>query len=123
MNDWGTPPVDRLAGHPFGVPKSTGTAFVAYATASHAPGGAVPVCRFFSSQFTSHYTVDAGECDAVTQKWPNVWTLETRTAFYVYLPDKNTGKCASGMQPSTGCTTTCRLRITDTLATKRGATE
>ena len=92
--------IDALdAGRFPGWNRSIGS-FIGWATAEDAPPGAVPVCRFFSALYTSHfYTADAEECDAVIAKWPNVWTLETRTAFYIYLPDKVTGQCAAGMQP------------------------
>lgn len=92
--------IDALdAGHFVGWKRSTG-AYVAYATVADAPPGAVPVCRFFSELFTSHfYTADSNECNAVIEQWPDVWTLETREAFYMYLPDKTTGTCAAGLQP------------------------
>ncbi len=82
-----------------GWTRSTGS-FAAWATAADAPPGAVPVCRFFSSQYTSHfYTADPDECNTVIAKWPDVWTLETREAFYIYTPDKVDGACAMGLQP------------------------
>lgn len=75
-------------------------AFIAYETEADAPAGTVPVCRFFSSKFTSHfYTADPGECDSVAKNLGDVWTLETRSAFYMYVPDKLTGECATGLQP------------------------
>jgi uncharacterized protein DUF5648 len=74
--------------------------FVAWPSSDSAPAGAVPVCRFFSSMFTSHfYSADASECQAVIDKWPDVWTLETAAAFYVLLPDKLAGVCAPFHQP------------------------
>ncbi len=92
--------IDALEANRFpGWHRSIGS-FIAYATAADAPPDAVPVCRFFSSQFTSHfYTADAGECAAVLAKWPNVWTLETPAAFYILIPDKTTGACGAGLQP------------------------
>ncbi len=92
--------IDALEAGTFaGWQRSTG-AFIAYATAQDAPPGAVPVCRFFSSTYTSHfYTADAGECDAVVARWPDVWQLETRAAFYIQVPDKTTGACGPGLQP------------------------
>ncbi len=81
-----------------GWERSTGS-FVAYRSAEDAPPASIPVCRFFSAQFTSHfYSADQDECDAVITKWPTVWTLETRAAFYV-LPTNANGECASGHQP------------------------
>ena len=92
--------IDALEANVFpGWKRSIGS-FIAYATGQDAPPGAVPVCRFFSAQFTSHfYTADLAECDAVIAQWPDVWQLETRTAFYINLPDKATGACPSSMQP------------------------
>lgn len=92
--------IDALEANVFpGWHRSIGS-FIAYASATDAPAGALPVCRFFSSQFTSHfYTADAGECAAVVAKWPTVWTLETTTAFYILVPDKTTGACGAGLQP------------------------
>jgi hypothetical protein len=73
--------------------------FVAYRSAADAPAGSIPICRFFSPQFTSHfYSADQEECDAVVTKWPTVWTLETRAAFYV-LPPNTVGDCGAGYQP------------------------
>ncbi|HZQ61160.1 MAG TPA: hypothetical protein VFC24_07420 [Casimicrobiaceae bacterium] len=75
-------------------------AFIGYKSAQAAPAGAVPVCRFFSPQFTSHFfTANSAECDAVIARWPDVWQLETRTAFYINVPDPSTGTCAIGFQP------------------------
>ena len=74
--------------------------FIAWATAADAPPGAVPVCRFFSSKFTSHfYTADAIECDEVVERFGDDWQLETREAYYIYRPDKSTGACLEGTMP------------------------
>ncbi|MFO1317526.1 MAG: hypothetical protein U1F58_18190 [Burkholderiales bacterium] len=82
-----------------GWTRSTG-ALPVWPTKAEAPAGAVPVCRFFSARYTSHfYTADPGECDAVIANWPDVWTLETREAFYVFTPDPLDGACAAGLQP------------------------
>ena len=92
--------IDALEADRFPGWKRSIGAFIAYATAQDAPPDAVPVCRFFSSTYTSHfYTADPGECDAVVAKWPEVWKLETRTAFYIQVPDKATGACGPGLQP------------------------
>ena len=92
--------IDALEANVFpGWLRSIGS-FIAYATAEDAPPGAVPVCRFFSPRYTSHfYTADPDECDAVIAQWPDVWQLESRSAFYINVPDKATGACPSGMQP------------------------
>lgn len=92
--------IDALEAEKFaGWQRSTG-AFIAYETAQDAPPGAVPVCRFFSSRFTSHfYTANPDECDSVARNLSDVWMLETREAFYIHVPDKVTGQCPPGFQP------------------------
>lgn len=71
--------------------------FIAWPSQAAAPPGAVPVCRFFGSKFTSHfYSADNAECDAVLANFPD-WLLETREAFWIYLPDKTTGACAENL--------------------------
>ncbi len=91
--------IDALeAGKFLGWRRSPG-AFVAWETQADAPLGAVPVCRFFSSKFTSHfYTADTSECDALAANLSHDWVLETRNAFYVFLPNKATGDCGPGLQ-------------------------
>jgi hypothetical protein len=75
-------------------------AFIAYATQADAPPGTVPVCRFFSEKLNSHfYTADEDECETVIRTFPDGWMLETRAAFYTFVPDKATGACAPGLQP------------------------
>lgn len=87
------------AGSFAGWSRSIGS-FIAYATEQDAPADFVPVCRFFSSKYTSHfYTADPSECDFVTEHWPETWLLESRTAFYIGVPDKASGTCAGGLQP------------------------
>ena len=82
-----------------GWSRSTGS-FIAYERQLDAPLGTVPVCRFFSSRYTAHfYTADQTECQVVIDRWPDVWTLETRAAFYIHDPDKTTGQCAFGLLP------------------------
>jgi hypothetical protein len=62
---------------------------------------AVPVCRFYippeagDSHFFSAFVE---ECDEVATKFPS-FVLETREAFYVYLPDKETGACPVPFHP------------------------
>ncbi len=92
--------IDLLeAGHFSGWSRSIGS-FIAYATAADAPAGTVPVCRFFSAIYTAHfYTADQAECQTVVDRWPDVWTLETREAFYIFEPDKATGDCGPGLLP------------------------
>jgi hypothetical protein len=88
------------AGRFTGWQRSIG-AFVAYATRADAPADAVPVCRFFSSRFTSHfYTANAEECDEVVARYDDdTWLLETREAFFIQMPDRVTGSCKDGLQP------------------------
>lgn len=74
--------------------------FIAWEKAADAPTGAVPVCRFFSARYTSHfYTADPFECDAVVARFAEDWLLETREAFYIYRPDPVTGVCIAGTMP------------------------
>jgi hypothetical protein len=62
---------------------------------------AVPVCRFYippawgDSHFFSAF---AEECDQVAARFPS-FVLETRAAFYVYLPDNETGNCPYPFRP------------------------
>jgi hypothetical protein len=62
---------------------------------------AVPVCRFYipppvgPSHFFSAF---AEECNAVGAKFPSL-VLETATAFYVYLPNAETGECPYPFRP------------------------
>ena len=73
--------------------------FIAWPTQAAAPPGAVSVCRFFASKFTSHfYTADPVECDAVVANFPD-WLLETREAYWIHLPDKSTGACTENLMP------------------------
>jgi serine protease len=59
--------------------------------------GALPVCRFYSYKFNSHfYTVDANECAAVKRNAD--WTYES-IAFYAKVPVN--GVCLSGTKPIT----------------------
>ena len=74
--------------------------FIGYERESGRAEDSVPVCRFFSSVYTSHFfTADPDECDAVIAKWSNVWTLESRNVFYIAVPDKTTGACTATTQP------------------------
>ncbi len=82
-----------------GWSRSVGSLAV-YRVENEAAPGVVPVCRFFSAKYTSHfYTADQHECDAVINKWPETWLLETRSAFFVMLPDNSTGQCPTNFQP------------------------
>jgi len=92
--------VTALDGGVFSGWKRSIGSFIAYSSEGDAPPGAVAVCRFFSAAFTSHfYSADSIECDAVIEKWPNLWQLETRNAFYIQVPDAKTGVCGAGLQP------------------------
>jgi hypothetical protein len=82
-----------------GWTRSVGS-FIAWEKAADAPPGAVPVCRFFSARYTSHfYTADPVECDAVVALFAEDWLLETREAFYIFRPDTATGACVEGTMP------------------------
>jgi hypothetical protein len=60
-----------------------------------APGTASPVCRYYipPDQGDSHFfSAAADECEAVGAQHPD-YTLESREAFYAWLPDRETGHC------------------------------
>jgi len=74
----------------------TGLRFLVYTDAALAPPGATPVCRFYVlPQFgNSHfYSADPNECAQVQARFSGQWFDETPTAFYIALPNKNTGAC------------------------------
>ena len=56
-----------------------------------------PVCRFYglpSAGLDSHFfSASPAECAAVEAKWPDIWLLETVSAFYVYIPNTADGTC------------------------------
>ena len=53
----------------------------------------VPVCRWFVPPAGHFYSGSPAECDAVPTRFPNA-VLETRAAFYAWLPDAQTGECS-----------------------------
>jgi len=66
--------------------------FLAWRDASQ---GALPVCRFYSGQFGSHfYTANAGECEDVKRN--PVWSYEG-IAYYAKVPTN--GQCPAGTTP------------------------
>lgn len=64
---------------------------------------ATPVCRLYglpTAGLDSHfYSGDPSECDAVLQRWPMEWVLETKEAFRSYLPDLVSGLCGNDRIP------------------------
>jgi serine protease len=76
----------------------TGQSFGAYAQAS---GITSRACRFYipAAYGDSHYfSASPEECAAVQVKFP-VFIYETQNAFYIDLPDLNTGACPEGTVP------------------------
>lgn len=74
--------------------------FAAYPAERPRGVSTVPVCRFFSTKVDSHFfTADPAECDAVIAKWPDVWVIETRAAFWIDVPDRATGECSASTLP------------------------
>jgi serine protease len=76
----------------------TGQSFGAYAQAAAISSR---VCRFYIPPLygDSHYfSASADECSAVEVKFP-VLLEETARAFYIDLPDLNTGACPAGTMP------------------------
>jgi hypothetical protein len=62
---------------------------------------AVPVCRYYMPpEFgDSHFlSASAQKCDAIAVNFPS-FVLETRAAFFVYLPDSETGACPVPSRP------------------------
>ena len=78
----------------------TGLYFFAFLTPIVAPPGSRPVCRFFAAGLiNSHFfTASASECQFVLVHWIGVWNLETRSSFYIQVPDSN-GVCPGGTLP------------------------
>ena len=89
--------------------KRTGSRFNAWLRTQDAPGGAVPVCRFFAAGPKSHFfTASASECDylkSLEQQQRRADSAAGRTfqgwayegiAFYSVLP--RDGGCPAGMQ-------------------------
>jgi hypothetical protein len=64
---------------------------------------AEPVCRFYglpAKGLDSHfYSANAGECDAVTRRFADAWSLESANVFTVDLPDTVSGACPSDTKP------------------------
>jgi len=85
-----------------GTFQRTGLYFYAYLDAALAPPGSRPVCRFYASEavfINSHYySANLDECLTVLLNWPNIWNLETASAFYIQVPDAN-GNCPSKTLP------------------------
>jgi serine protease len=76
----------------------TGQVFSAYAQAT---GITSRVCRFYipAAYGDSHYfSASPEECAAVQVKFP-MFTYESSNAFYIALPDLNTGACPAGTVP------------------------
>ena len=59
---------------------------------------AVPVCRFHIPPASHFYSAFAEECDQVAARYPT-FVMETRAAFFVYLPDRATGTCPVPFRP------------------------
>ena len=76
----------------------TGQSFGAYAQAT---GITSRACRFYipPAYGDSHYfSASPEDCAAVQVKFP-IFTYETQNAFYIDLPDINTGACPAGTVP------------------------
>lgn len=81
----------------------TGRTFLAWTDAALAPATARAVCRFLGrpeAGLDSHfYSASAAECEAVAQRFPHAWLLESSSVFYIDAPDAVTGSCAEGTDP------------------------
>ncbi len=82
--------------------KRTGLYFYAWLNPGNAPADVQPVCRFYANADTlinSHYySANFDECLTVLLDWPDVWQLETASAFYVQVPDA-AGTCPQHTLP------------------------
>ena len=62
-----------------------------------------PVCRFYGKPeagLDSHfYSAFPAECQAVIDRFPNAWLLESSDVFVVYLPAQSDGTCPGGTTP------------------------
>jgi len=80
----------------------TGLRFLAYSDPTFAPSGVNPVCRFYvlPQYGDSHfYSADPTECAQTAARFSAQWFYETPNAFYIALPDKNTGACPANTHP------------------------
>jgi serine protease len=90
--------IAALDAEPPGGWTRTGQSFGAYAQPT---GIANRVCRFYIPALygDSHYfSASPAECAAVQAKFPQ-FTYETSNAFYINLPDVNSGTCPAGTVP------------------------
>jgi hypothetical protein len=80
--------------------KRTGEWFGAYRAGRGSSAGAKPVCRYYGrpeAGLDSHfYSASILECDAVAQRFPQAWILESNDLFDIDLPDPASGACADG---------------------------
>ena len=78
----------------------TGLTIPTFDSATGAGAKSMPVCRFYGNPkrgLDSHfYSASKAECDAVQQKWPDDWFLESEEAFRINTLDPVTGQCAAG---------------------------
>jgi hypothetical protein len=99
--------IDALDTGRFGGWARTGRTFAAWPTAAAGGPGASPVCRFYippqkgDSHFFSASPIECAEVERKIATDPNFAgiVLETRSAFYIALPDVVTGACATGTVP------------------------
>jgi hypothetical protein len=78
----------------------TGLTFETFPTKDAKLANSTPVCRFLGNPargLNSHfYSSSPEECEAVKQKWPDEWKLETDELFRVHAVSPSTGQCPSG---------------------------
>lgn len=83
--------------------KRTGAWFRAYQPGEGAAEGARGVCRYYGrpeAGLDSHfYSASASECDAVAQRFPDAWILESAELFDIALPNQASGECAPDHVP------------------------
>jgi serine protease len=82
----------------------TGGVFYGWSDPSLAPPGVAPqpMCRFYAGPQalidSYFFTADASECDFVVANSASVWQLQSRSAFWIEVPDAS-GACRTGTLP------------------------
>lgn len=81
----------------------TGSSFPVYVDSGQALLGVTPVCRFYGrpeAGLDSHFfSATPQECQAVIDRFPTAWLLESDSLFAMALPDPVSGACPAGTDP------------------------
>lgn len=81
----------------------TGESIDVYPPGAGTPEGASPVCRYYGRPvpgFDTHfYSASPAECQAVADRFGDVWQLESPEVFALRRPDPVDGSCPEGSKP------------------------